>query len=124
MGLNRDQLLEKLKLKIEPVMIGDDSVNVSQIGAADFIRMWNNPEYQTDDSIDMSKLLPALVAYSVVDDDGNRIFSAEDAAILSRSSREPFALLANAAKRLNGLMGDEIKNSEPSQTESSSSDSV
>lgn len=124
MAMNKKQLLDKLALKVEPVFIGEDSVNVSQIGAADFIRLWNNPEYRTDDHLDMAKLLPVLVAYSVVDDGGNRIFTDEDAAILARSSREPFAIIADKAKRMNGLLGDEIKNSEPSLTESSSSDSV
>jgi len=124
MKLNKKQLLEKLVLKTEEVFIGEDSINVSQIGASDFIRLWNNPDHRNDGDVDMSKLLPALVAASIVDDGGNRIFTDEEAAILSRSSREPFAILANAAKRLNGFMGDEIKNSEPGQTDSSTSDSV
>lgn len=125
MILDKIAILEEMKLKTETVPFNAGDVIVSEIGAEDYIKLWLDLRYQDDNgNMDMAKLTPALVAYSVVDASGNRIFSEDDIQTLARAAHGPFNILAKSARRINGLAGDEIKNSEPSLTESSSSDSV
>lgn len=124
--LNKAELLNEMRLKTEIVELDGGEVMVSEIGAADYIRLWSENQLAgaTDGSIDMAKFTPALVALSVVDDKGNRIFSDDDVALLSRSSHGPFLKLAAAARKVNGLTGDAVKNSEPSPADSSVSESA
>lgn len=118
MVLDKSALLSALKLKTEEVEIDGGTVIVSEIGAADYIKLWTDPSNQTDGEIDMVKFTPALLACTIVDQDGKRIFSNDDISELSRSAHAPFLKIAEAAKRLNGLSGSEIKNSESSQSDS------
>ena len=124
MVLDKSAILSALKLKTEEIEINGGSIIVSEIGAADYIKLWTDPANQTDGEIDMVKFTPALLAYTIVDENGSRIFSDDDIKELSRSAHAPFLKIAEAAKRLNGLIGDESKNSDSSQSESSSTDSA
>lgn len=84
---------------------------LSEIGAKDLMDLYTRKELQNESGdIVMSKFIPALVAKSVVDDAGNRIFSDEDAALLEKAASARFSALARAARRMNGLAGDESKN--------------
>lgn len=120
--LNREELLNAMRLKTERVKIAGGEVIVSEIGAADYIKLWT--EYQVDGKVDMTTFTPALVAFSVVDESGARVFSDEEVALLARSSHGPFMEIAAVARRLNGLAGDEVKKSVPSRAERSSSASA
>lgn len=107
--LNREQLLAALQLKKEVVEIDGGSVTVSEIGATDYLKLWD--EHRTaDDTIDMATFTPALIAACVVDEKGERIFSNEDTALLARSASKPFFALSEACRRINGLSGEETKN--------------
>ena len=120
MALNREELLGELKLKTEVVTLDDGSeVIVSEIGATDYINLWTSEAYSTEDKVDMAKFTPALIAYSVVDDQGRRLFSDEDILSLGRSANGPFFKIAQVAKKLNGLSGEPAKNSEAGQEEGS-----
>jgi hypothetical protein len=124
-----------MKLKTEVVEIEGGEVIVSEIGAADYIKLWSDPKNQKDTGekvlkdgkeepvlvIDMSKFTPALIAYSVVDEAGNRLFSDADVDAVARSAQGIFLKIAEAARRINGLSGEEQKNSVETESESSSS---
>ena len=124
MSLNRDMLLNTMKLKTEEVELGAGTVIVSEIGAADYIKLWSDPKNQKDGTIDMSRFTPALIVYAVVDETGNRIFTDADVDILARSSQGPFLKIAEVARKLNGLSGEETKNSESDQSKLPFSDSA
>jgi len=127
MALDRTALLKAMQLKTETVEIEGGEVIVSEIGAADYIKLWSDPKNQKATGekvikdgkeedvmvIDMSKFTPALIAYSVVDEAGERLFTDEDVAVLGRSSQGIFLKLAEKARKMNGLSGNESKNSEP-----------
>ena len=124
MAFDRTTLLAAMKLKTEVVEIEGGEVIVSQIGAADYIKLWSDPSNQKDTGekvikdgveeavmvIDMTKFTPALVAYSVVDEAGERLFTDEDVTLLARSSQAIFLKLAAVARKINGLSGEETKN--------------
>jgi hypothetical protein len=57
--------------------------------------------------IDMKKFTPALVAYCVVDENGDRIFDNSDIDRISKSSTSVFKKMSVAAQKLNGLVGNE-----------------
>ena len=120
--LNRAELLNELRLATESVDLGNGKqVIVSEIGAEDFIRLWTRPEYQVETgeekdgkpvtTVDMAKFTPALVACSVGDEQGQRLFSDDDIKLLARGAQGPFMKLSDAARRLNGMAGGETKNS-------------
>lgn len=114
MALDRNSLINLLALKKETVTLPEGEVIVSEIGAADYIRLWTDPANQGEDGkADMAKFTPALVARCLVDANGDRLFSDADAEMLGKSAIGPFNALAAAARRLNGLSG-EAGNSEPS----------
>src|ERR1035437_2707765 len=127
--LTRDQMFEEGALKTEVVELKNGTAIVSQIGAGDYITLWSDPKNQKKDEegkdvIDMARFTPALIAYSVVDEAGNRLFTEADIDRLAKFAQEPFLKLAEVARRLNGLTGEEAKNSDDSQLELPSTDSV
>ncbi len=99
-------------------------VIVSELGAADYMAIWGNPEFSKDDgkTVDMSKFAPALVARCIVDETGGRIFNDDDTASLASKSSIPFGRVATVALRLNGFLAqeEEIKKSMPSPSDDSS----
>lgn len=120
--LNRTEIFEEGALKTEVINLTKGDVIVSQIGGGDFITLWSNPKYQKKDEndkdvIDMSRFTPALIAYSVVDEGGEKIFTEADIEKLAKFNQDVFLKLAKAAQRLNGITGEEVKNSDDSQPE-------
>lgn len=122
--LSKAELLGTIKLKSETVSIGGGEVIVSEVGAEDYLKIWTDPANQTNGEVDLIKVTPVLVAYSIVDADGNRMFTDDEIELFRRSSFEQFQKLAQVAKKLNGLTGEETKNSEAGQTNCSSTDSA
>jgi hypothetical protein len=121
----KSALLAALALKTEPVVVNGVTFIVSEIGASDYIRIWTDKNFQdAAGNIDMSKFTPALIACAVVDEDGNRVFSDSDVVELSRASYSGSLKIAAVAKRLNGVEGEEIKNSEAGPTDSLPIDSA
>ena len=119
--LTRDQMFEEGALKTERVPLKNGDAIVSQIGGADYIKLWRDPKNQMQedgkDVIDMARFTPALISYAVVDEAGNRLFTEEDIEKLSRFNSDVFLKLADPARRLNGLSGEEEKNSDGSQSD-------
>lgn len=112
-------MFEEGALKTERVPLKNGDAIVSQIGGADYIKLWRDPKNQMQedgkDVIDMARFTPALISYAVVDEAGNRLFTEEDIEKLSRFNSDVFLKLADPARRLNGLSGEEEKNSDGSQ---------
>lgn len=120
MLLNKQDLLNESVLKTESVTLDDgNEIIVSEIGAVDYIKLWADAG-----SRDMAAFTAALLSYAIVDEQGQRVFSDDDVPAISRMPLKLFMTLAEAARRINGLTGEEAKNSDPSQTDGSSSDSV
>jgi hypothetical protein len=115
MLLNREMLFQKLKLKTETVNLDDDEIIVSEISATDLINIYSREDLKKGDTIDPAKFYPVLIAYSVIDEKGDRIFKDEDISILEKSGGKYYQELFKVARRLNGMDSDEIKNSESSQ---------
>jgi len=120
---NKNSLLEAGKLKTETVDINSKGVIVTELTAMDYMDVLNSPlcndaAGEWDGTIFMS----LLTAHCIVDDKGNRIYADADAASLRSMSTPIYNKIVAAVKRLNGLTGDETKNSEPSLTESGSSE--
>ena len=127
--LTRDQMFEEGALKTEVVTLKNGDAIVSQIGGADYIALWSDPKNQKKDEngkdvIDMARFTPALISYSVVDEAGNRLFTEADIEKLARFNSDVFLKLADPARRLNGLSGEEEKNSDGSQSDLPFSDSA
>jgi hypothetical protein len=136
--LNRLEILKEGALKTESVKLDSGEIIVSQIGGADYIALWTDPQNQKETgeivvkngveekvlTVDMSRFTPALIAYAVVDENGNRVFTDEDIPVIARLASGPFLKISEIARKLNGLAGDEVKNSDDNLNESSSSDLV
>ena len=111
-SLTKEELLGELKLKSETVEIGDGLVNVSEVSAVDYITLWTECSEETDKkdkdgnpitTVNMSKFIPRLVAFSVTDETGKRMFADEEISAFERAAQGPFSKIAEVAKRLNGL---------------------
>jgi len=117
MALGKDALLEAGKPKTEVVIIEGGDVVISQIRADDYMSMWDDPTNKKTgedgkETIDMSKFTPALLVRCITDETGERIFTDEDASAVAQLSQKIFKILADKALELNGMKGDEVKNSE------------
>lgn len=124
MVLDKAGFLAATQVKTEDVEIAGGIVRVSALGGTAFLEIYTNPKYKTNDEIDMVKFTPALLACTILLEDGSRMFTDDEAEEVGRRDKDAFLKLANAAKRLNGLTGEEIKNSEAGQTSDSSTDSA
>jgi hypothetical protein len=129
----KDEMFAELKLNTEVVELASGKkVIVSEISAPDYSKLWEIEGVTTGESgevdkdgnktvsVDMGKFTPALLAYTIVDENGERIFTDEDIPKLAKSASGPFLKIAKVAKRLNGLLGDEGNVSEPTQNGSPS----
>lgn len=124
---SREELLERIKLKKELVDIGEGhQVYLTELEAAVFYPIWLDPAYagEGEGSVDLRKVVPVLLAHSIVDEDGNRLFSDEEAGTLAKITPSVYFPLSEAVRRLNGILGVEAKNSDASQEGDSSSGSL
>ena len=119
MLLDKTAILTEGKLKTEDVPLGAGHVRVSELSGVDYISIYNDDRFKTNDEVDMIKFTPALLMCCIVDEQGEKLFSDDDLPALSKLASGPFFKIAQVAKKLNGLSGEEVKNSEASQTNSS-----
>ena len=139
MSMNREEFLEEGKLATEMVTLkSGKTVIVSEIGGADYIKLWSDPANQKESGkiliaedgtekpelvVDMSRFTPSLLAYSLVNDNGERLFTDEDIPTLSRLANVPFLKVSEVARKINGLAGEEAKNSKAIPPEDNSGES-
>jgi hypothetical protein len=124
MLLDKTALLAEFELKTEEVELKTGTVIVSELNGTDYLDLYTDPQYQIDGVMDLKKLRPAMIARCVVDQDGNRVFSDEEASVVAKSASKPFLKLMEAVNRVNADSGDEIKNSEETVSDSLCTGSV
>lgn len=115
--MSKAELMAEGKLKTEIVPMGDAKhVIISELSALDLSDLWKMSEIEIDKKgeveFDMKKFNPLLLAFCIVDENAERIFSNKDADLLAAMGAGFNSKLMPAAKRLNGLMGDEGNDSE------------
>lgn len=108
MTLTKDQILEANDLK-------NESVDVPEWGGSVLVRTMTGADRDSfeasmvsigSDGVrkpEMSNMRSKLVALTVVDDAGNRIFDAIDVPMLARKSAAAIERVFDVAQRLNGL---------------------
>jgi hypothetical protein len=131
MALTRDQILEANDLKTE-------EVQVAEWGGSVFVRTMTGTDRDSfEDSLvttlpdgsrraNIGNMRAKLVAMTIVDEAGNRLFDASDIDRLALKSAAALKRVYDAAQRLNGI-GQEaeeaaVKNSEAAQSGASTSD--
>ncbi|MHB0929191.1 MAG: hypothetical protein ACYC3W_09885 [Candidatus Nanopelagicales bacterium] len=112
--MNREELLSALALKKETAAFQGGEVTVTELGAADIMKLWD--DYPTTNGT--STFTAALIAACVLDDEGQKVFSEADIPLLENSAQTAFFELAKAARAVNGIGGAEEKNSDPSPADS------
>lgn len=128
--LTRDQIFAVPDIQTETVFVPawNGTVNVKGMSAAERDAFEASTTIQKGNSIELNRknFRAKLVALTVVDDDGNRIFADTDIKALGEKSAQALDLLFAAASRLSGISkqdeDDLVKNSESDQNADSSSD--
>lgn len=120
MSMNRESILEAMKLKTEIVEINGSTVIVSEIGAADLFQTWEDKTLKRknekgEEEPDTVKFMSKIVVLSVVDEFGNKLFTDNDMPIISNWPRRNIEKIANKAQELSGA--EDAKNSDDSQPE-------
>lgn len=113
---DKNSILDTMKLKTEVVKLNDKvGVIVSEMNSVDYSELWSSPEMQKDGQLDTNKFISTLITYCVLDKHGKRIFNEEDVAAIQKSSYKVFSKLSEAVRKLNGITGEETKNSGDNQ---------
>lgn len=113
MALNRSQILGASDLKTELVNVpewGGDVIVSGMTGAAR--DAWEQSLVMRKPggtSINMENMRAHLVAATVVDEDGKRIFSDADVAALGAKSGAALDRVCKVAQRLNGLTDQDLE---------------
>jgi len=127
--LNREDIFAADDLKTEnvPVTEWDGSVLVRGLTGEerDMFESESISMKGKDVQVNHKNLRARLVALTVVNEDGSRMFSKEDAVELGKKSASALDKVFSVAQRLSGLSGEDVeqlvKNSEPTTSEDSSS---
>lgn len=108
-SLNRDQILEADDLKRE-------EVKVPQWGGSVLVSTMNGKARDAWEQslvngkgVNMENIRARLVAYTVVDENGNRIFSDADIEALGRKSGAALERVVKVAQRLNKLSDQDLE---------------
>lgn len=110
MLLNRQQILDAKDLKREVVDVpewGDDAqVSVSMLPAIDKDR-WDKESFKNG-AVDMIGFKARFITRTIVDENGDRVFSDEDAPHLERKSAPAVDRVFAVAARLNGMLAKQV----------------
>lgn len=102
MLLSKEDLEKELDLETTDVEIGDGKfVRMVEMSASDYIDTFNSSDDDEDDN--KSDWMASIIAASIIDEDGNRMFTADEVWKISNSKPAIFSKLCNAVKELNGL---------------------
>lgn len=111
MALDKAAILKAMALKTERIRVEGGEVIMSEISADDYMDAFNNPLSKTDGEYDGTKFTALLVTRCIVNEKGQRVFDDTDIDVIRNGSSRVYTALVKAAQRLNGLSGDETKNS-------------
>ncbi len=104
--LDKNAILSAQDIKTETVAVPEwnGSVGVRTLSATDLLSFWDSCRDAAGELV-RDRVQPALLARTLVGDDGARIFNDEDIGALMAKSAGAVAKLFEAAQRLNGLGG-------------------
>lgn len=118
----KEDLLKDLELSIKTVTLkSGKQICVSEIGASDYMRMCelcasdDGADQNGNLKVDMRKFNAGIIAFSLVDPLGNRLFEDSDIPLLENKARPLITEMADIAKRVNGLFSEEGNESEPTE---------
>lgn len=128
--LTRDQILKAQDLPTEDVSVPEwgGTVRVRALTGAERDAFEQSIVEQRGRStrMNLQNLRAKLVALTVVDEEGNRIFSDSDAKLLGKKSALALNRVFEVAQKLSGLTSEDVeeltKNSESDQSEDSTLD--
>ena len=126
MGLSRQELLDGSVLETAVVSLPIGEVIVTEISAPDYIEICELSKKDGTDvvdgsmQIDMRKFDPALLAFGIIDEEGNRIFTNDDSPLLAKRSMKKFEPALKKLKEMSGLLRDSGNESEPTLSGSTS----
>lgn len=110
--LTRDQIMEAEDRPSETVRVPEwgGEVRIQAMSAADRTE-YEGLIYQFSDGgkveLDRRRFVAALVAFSVVDEDGKRLFGPDDVDALAAKSGKALARIYSVAARLSGIGRDQ-----------------
>lgn len=111
MILDRAALDKELKLKTEEVPVGSGKVLVTEVTALEYMEVYDSEAAKNDKGeFDGSKFAAALAVRCIVDKNGKRLYSDDEAGVLRNGSSAIYTKLVLAVKRLNGLGAEPAKN--------------
>jgi hypothetical protein len=123
MFLTKEELLQELRLETDIVELESGDVMVSELSAPDYLSMGklcaiNDFEVEGTIKVDVEKWDAAVIAFCVVDPDTKkRLYSNDDIEMLMKTSNKKTSKILEAAKRLNGMLGDEGKDLTPTESD-------
>lgn len=107
--LTREQILSTNDIKTQTVDVpewGGEVIIASMSGAAR--DAWEQ-SLIGDQKVTLKNIAARLVAFSAVDDKGNRLFSNDDVDALGKKSAKALSRCVKASQRLNGLTGADLE---------------
>lgn len=124
--LTRDEMLRAEDLQAELVKVPEWGGEVKVRGLTATERDVFDQSIVSEDERDLTNIRARLTILCVVDDDGGRVFTNEDAALLGEKSGAAVDRLFEAAQRLSGMRNRDIeelaKNSAGGPSDDSPSD--
>jgi len=109
--LDKNALIQALRLKTEEVKLEDGHILVTEIPAAEYMEICNNPNVKdAAGDTDGQAFMALLSAHCIVDESGCRVFEDNEAGLLANASPAAYARVLAAVQRLNGLGDDTRKN--------------
>jgi hypothetical protein len=125
--LNKDEILEASDLSKELVSVPEwgGAVYVRSMSGADRDEFENSMVVEVDGKRqpDLKNMRAKLVALTVVDEHGNRVFDAADIPALARKSAAALERVFDVAQRLNGLGGKALEEATKNSEAATSGDS-
>jgi hypothetical protein len=128
--LTRDQILGANDLKVETVEVPEwgGSVQVRTLTGKDRDAFVESLPTNPDGTTDPKNYRSALLAFTIVDENGELLFSEEDVNALGNKSATAIMRVFAVANKLNGISAsavkEEEKNSDAAQSGASTSDSA
>ena len=111
MGLiSRDQILSASDIEYKEIDVPEwgGTVRIASMNGADrevFETVWINQAGE-----ETTQIRATLVALSIVDENGDRLFSPEDIEALGKKSCKALSRVFEVAQKLNGIGEDDVKN--------------
>jgi hypothetical protein len=114
MALKRDQILEAKDLRTVRVKVrewavnGEDEVIVASM-TGEMRDAWEQSLVDKGGAVKLANVRARLLVFTIVDEDGNRVFSDEDIQLLGKKSSSALERCVKAAQKLNKLTDSDME---------------